>query len=724
MVEKTTEQYGFFFDQSRCSGCRACSVACKNWHNLPPGPLKYLRIYEYEKGTFPDVRLHIQWLPCYHCEKPTCLDICPTKAIYKEEKYGVVLIDEAKCIGCRLCYYACPYGAPVFESDKGEKTFGESWAHVSCSQACPAHIDVPRYVRYVGQGKYAEAVAVIREKIPFPSVCGRVCFHPCETKCERAKIDSPVSIRVLKRYATDHDTGLWRANSKVAPSTGKKVAVVGSGPAGLTAAFYLVKLGHAATVFEALPEAGGMLRFAVPEYRMPGDILDAEIKDIQSVGVIIKTNTKIDSLEKLRNEGFDAVLVAIGTHQSQKLRIPGNDLDGILLSIPFLRDTKLGRPPKIGKRVVIIGGGNVAIDSARSALRLGATDVTIACLESRDAMTSTAEEINAACEEGVILHNSQNFKSIVGEYGHVAGVECEDVKCFGFEKDGRLNVECIENSTHILPADTVIFAIGQRPEIPEGFGVNTAKGNTVKVEYDGVSTGKDGVFAAGDVVTGTKFVIDAIAAGRQAASTIDRYLGGTGRIDEILAPAVKMEPLPNPAEKTKHQDHAPMLAPGERIKNFAEAELPLDKQTAIDEAQRCLQCDPVKAHKCTMCIDRLESGLLPMCVLSCPDRALDFGPIKTLIDKYGNRRDLEDLPDSKTTNPAVVFKPHAPKRKLVVYNAKKALELLMKRGDLPPVYTSPDDVTDIPEGTVGRDRLVIKHDSAADLMARTQNDES
>jgi NADPH-dependent glutamate synthase beta subunit-like oxidoreductase/NAD-dependent dihydropyrimidine dehydrogenase PreA subunit len=681
-----------------------------------------LRIYEYEKGSFPDVRVHLQFIPCYHCEKPACVDICPTKAIYKEEKYGAVLIDEEKCNGCRLCYYACPYGAIVFERDKADEIFGENLVHVPCSQACPAHINIPRYVRCIGEGKYAEAVAVIREKIPFPSVCGRVCYHPCETKCERAKIDSPVSIRVLKRYATDHDTGLWRANSKVARSTGKKVAVVGSGPAGLTAAFYLAKLGHAVAVFEALPEAGGMMRVGIPDYRLPKNVLRAEVNEIKEVGVSIKTNTRIESLDKLFTEGFNAIFLAVGAHEGIKLGIEGEDSPGVVGCATFLREVALGQKVQLGNKVAVVGGGNTAIDAARVALRVGAKEVSILYRRTLAEMPASREDITAALEEGIKIQYLVAPAKIFIKDDKLQLV-CLRIKLGEPDVSGRRRPESVKGSEFTNIYDNIITAVGQRPYVPEEFKVAVDRSNVIKADHETLATSRKGVYAGGDAQTGPDSVIAAIAAGRQAAISIDKYLGGYGIIDEALALSVIMEPPSTPTEKTQHIVHAPRLEPEERIKSFAEAELPLDKQTAADEAQRCLQCDPTKAQKCTMCFDRLESGLLPMCVLSCPDRALDFGPLKNLNAKYSNQRDLEDLPDSHTTNPAVVFKPHAPKRKLVVYDAKKALELMMKRGNLPPVYTSLDDISDIPEGTAGRDRLVIKHDSAADLMRHTRSDE-
>ena len=366
---------------------------------------------------------------------------------------------------------------------------------------------------------------------------GYVCSHPCETVCRQGELNEAVSIKGLKRFAAQRDDGQWKQKTKKAELTGKRVAVIGSGPAGLTAAYYLARLGHGVTVFETLPVPGGMMRVGIPAYRLPRYVIDDEIKEIESMGVEIMTNTKVDLLDKLLEAGYNAVLVAIGTHRGLKLPISGSELVGVFVGVDFLRDVNLGKEVKIGKRVLVLGGGNVAFDCARTALRLGATKAVIACLESADRMLVKGEEVALGQEEGISIHNSQSFMEITGENGRVSGVKCADVQSFEFAEDGDLHMETAEGTEHVLPADTVIFAVGQRPEIPEPFGQDTRRGGTIGCDEYTHATNIEGVFAAGDCVIGTSTVIQAIASGRDMACAIDSYLGGSGMIDEELAPA-------------------------------------------------------------------------------------------------------------------------------------------------------------------------------------------
>lgn len=549
----------------------------------------------------------------------------PITTQYPEERLAVsrrirgneLIWDEERCCGCYTCARSCPQGVINI------KTFDNAIVMAPCTQACPAGINVSRYVRFIGEGKPAEAVAIIREKIPFPLVCGLICVHPCETQCVRGKVDEAISIRVLKRFAVEHDTGLWKVNSKIASSTGKRVAIVGSGPGGLTAAYYLAKLGHSVTVFETLPEPGGMMRYGIPAYRLPTEALNADIEEIKAVGVEIKTNSKIESLDKLLEQGYDATLLAVGAHRGIKLPLPGADLEGVLINASLLRDVRLGKEVKIGKRVVVLGGGNVAFDCARTALRLGATDVHLACLEPRDGMLSTPDEIREGEEEGIIIHPSHTFTRLVGDDGHVSGIECLDVRSFEFDKEGRLKLDTIKGSEHILPADNVIFAVGQVPELElvEGVGdIETIRRRTLKVDSATMATGREGVFAAGDVITGTTSVIEAIAVGRKAAISIDKYLGGEGMIDETLAPPQeKMTPLTE-AEKWGRV-HPPELLPEGRISDFAEVELELSEEMAVKESGRCLRCD------LTYPVDKYEADMgycifCGLCVEACPHDAL------------------------------------------------------------------------------------------------------
>lgn len=500
---------------------------------------------------------------------------------------------ESDCRFCGACVEVCPTGALT---DKGITTTEREEMLVPCRSACPAGVDVPRYVRLIKEGKFAEAVAVVREKVPFPAVLGHVCLHFCEDKCRRAEVSEAVEIRSLKRFAAENDNGLWKKRARVAPPTGKRIAVVGSGPAGLSAAYYLARLGHGVVVFEALPVVGGMVRVGIPRHRLSTEVLDKEIEEITGVGVEIRTNTRVESVDKLLEEGYDAVLVAVGAHRGQKIPLPGADFEGVLVNIPFLRDVNLGKKVQVGKKVVVLGGGNVAFDCARVALRLGAGDIHIACLEPRDGMLATEEEIGWGKEEGIILHNSQTFTRITGDDGQVTGVECLDVKSFEFDKEGRLQVESIPGSEHILPADTVIFAIGQVPELELVGGVSgikVSKRRTLEVDPVTLATGKEGIFAAGDVVTGTTSVVEAIAAGRQTAVSIDKYLGGSGEIDEMLVDVEKPSQYLGREEGFADRLRVPVpcLPLEKRLGSFDEVELGFGESEAISEAKRCLGCD-------------------------------------------------------------------------------------------------------------------------------------
>ena len=502
-------------------------------------------------------------------------------------------LADSSCRFCGACIEVCPTGAM---RDKEELMKGKSRraALVPCKYTCPAEMDAPRYIRFIQEKDYSAATTVIREKAPFPKVLGYICDHPCETVCRRGEVNQSISIRELKRFAAENDVDrLWEKNAVKTPPTGKKAAIIGAGPAGLTAAYYLANQGHEVTVFEFLPLAGGMMRFGIPEYRLPRNVLDSEIKDIENRGVEIKTNIRIESIDNLFGQGYNAVLVAVGTQQGQKLPIPGADNEEVLIGVDFLRAVNLGEKAHIGNRVVVLGGGNVAFDCARVARRLGAEQIHIACLESKTDMPATHDEIEQGEEEGISIHPAQTPTRILSKNGKITGVEFLDVASVSFDEDKKPTIEVVENSQHALEADTIIFAIGQRPEIPQGFGLDIATNNLIKLDSYSFNTSREGVFAAGDAVAGTTSVIRAIASGRKGAIALDKYLEGSGNIDEKLAPDSKLKKCLGPGDGFAAMKRFPdsCIRPAERIESSRKVVCDMDEETADDESKRCLQCD-------------------------------------------------------------------------------------------------------------------------------------
>jgi len=502
-------------------------------------------------------------------------------------------LADSGCRFCGACAEVCPTGA-IMDKEEFAKGKSRKAALVPCRYTCPAEIDVPGYIRFIREKNYAAATAVIREKVPFPRVLGYVCDHPCETACRRGEVNQSISIRNLKRYAAEHDDlRLWEKNSRRKPSTDKRVAIIGSGPAGLTGAYYLTNQGHSVTVLEAFPFAGGMLRYGIPEYRLPREVIESEIEDIQGMGVEIRTNTRVESIDKLLGEGYDAVLVAVGAHKGAKLGIPGADGEGVLLNTDLLRDVNQGRKVEIGKKVMVLGGGNVAFDCARVARRLGAEEVLIACLECKADMPAACDEIEQGEEEGITLYPSRAFTRIQRENGKIKGVEFLEVESFSFDEEKNLEMETVDGSQHVLEADTVIFAVGQRPEIPDGFGLDTTSKGLIELDSYTLATNRDEVFAAGDAVTGTASVIRAIASGRKAAIAVDKFLGGRGNIDEKLAPLSEPEKCLGPgndfASMTRCEERC--LIPHERVQSFCKVVEDMDEEAADGESKRCLQCD-------------------------------------------------------------------------------------------------------------------------------------
>ncbi len=499
------------------------------------------------------------------------------------------LLADSDCRFCGACAEVCPTGAirDILNYNATEKRD----TLVPCVAHCPAHAEVPEYVRFCKLGEFAKANAVIHEKLPFPECLGRVCNHKCELNCRHLDLNESVSIREIKRACAENDDQfLWKKNAKQLPPTGKKVCVVGGGPAGLTAAIYLKKQGHSVTVFEALPKLGGQLQYGIPAYRLPREVVDRETSYAAEIGVEIRCGERIDRPVDMLKD-YDAVLMATGTHSGTRLPVEGNDLPGVLVCTDFLRSASMGTETGMGKRVIVLGAGNVAFDCARTAVRLGAEKVYLACRKKLQDIKADLEEIEQGKEEGVEFLDGRTFDAVVGT-GHVEGFRLSRIARTYTDESGKSIVETEPDSQETVDVDTVVFAVGQRSALRPECGLELGRANCVAVKENSSAASVEGIFACGDAVTGTKSVVEAIAAARQAASEIDLFLGGDGDIREVL---VEREPH-NPAighienfAKIARNEPA-VVAAEERRTNFSQISAGLCSK-ACEEAGRCLQCD-------------------------------------------------------------------------------------------------------------------------------------
>jgi NADH-quinone oxidoreductase subunit F len=474
----------------------------------------------------------------------------------------------------------------------------------ACQHACPAGIDVPNYVAAIASGKYEQAVDVIRERNPFPAVCGRICIHPCEFKCRRGELDDPVAIRTLKRFATDWYFDNIGFPKKPFPVTkDHKVAVVGAGPAGLTCGYFLAKMGYKVTVYEAQSVGGGMLGITVPEFRLPRDVIEQEIEFIRRCGVEIIYESPIDAartVNDLMAEGFSSVFIAAGAQASLQMGIEGEDegVEGLYHGLQFLADIRTGKNIQLAGKVLVIGGGNVAIDVARTALRVGAHDVQIYYRRTVEEMPAWEKDIEEAIEEGVVIHPLWAPKRIVHDEGKVDGIEFIRSKTV-FDEDGGSRLSLDEENTENIDADAVIISVGQAPDVSflsKDEQLERALWGSLMVDENSLSTNVPGIFAGGDFTTGPSTVIQAIASGRRAALAIEEYLkGGKGRI-EILDEKTTMREdiglaLDDETTEDKPRIEIKLESPEDRVKDFREVETGFTEEQALLESVRCLRCD-------------------------------------------------------------------------------------------------------------------------------------
>lgn len=471
----------------------------------------------------------------------------------------------------------------------------------ACMTACPAHVNVKGYASLIAQSRFKEALDLIRTTMPFPGVCGRVCTHPCESECERNRLDQPVAIRALKRFVADYELNNGREKAEpIEVSKPHKAAVIGSGPAGLACAYDLVRQGYPVTVFEAMPESGGLLRYGIPEYRLPNAVLDNEIEYINELGVEIVTNTLIDNLDDLFKQGYKAVFVGAGAQNSRDIGVPGEKMSGVIHALDFLTQINSGQDCVLDSSVAVIGGGNAAIDAARSAWRLGARDVNIVYRRTRSEMPADPFEIDEAEREGVNLQFLAAPHRILSDNGKASAMECLRMELGEPDDSGRRRPEPVSGSEFSLDADLIIMAIGQSVDpktLPPVLSYNRRE--TLKVDPVTLQTNIIGVFAGGDVVDGPSSVIQAVAAGKEAAVSIDRYLKGE---DLYEGRPVAMRPLKDVsrnnvvAQSRAEISHLQL----DKRKGFDEVEHALDEKSAVEEAQRCLACE------CKLCMQDCE----------------------------------------------------------------------------------------------------------------------
>jgi heterodisulfide reductase subunit A-like polyferredoxin len=537
-------------------------------------------------------------------------------------------IDIGKCTGCGDCVKACPVEVPSrFDEGIGtRKAIDKFYAQAApnavfinkkfrapCSSGCPIDTGIQAYVALISKGRFKEAADVIWRDNPLPSICGRVCFHPCESRCNRGEIDEPINIRALKRFAMEHHKP---AEALKPQPTGKRVAVIGSGPAGLAAAHSLALKGHAVVVYEALPEPGGMMRFGIPAYRLPADVLKRDIDAIRSLGVSIRLGVTIGkdiTLEKLRSDN-DAVFIATGAHSSLKLGLPGEECQDVIHGVDFLHAVALDVPVKLGKKVVVVGGGNVAVDSARTAVRSGSTDVSVVYRRSRKEMPASAEEVKLLEQEGIRIHFLANPVKVISENERLKGVECVRMQLGEPDAKGRRKPVPVKGSEFVIECDTLIPAIGQKPALPDRGNLSLVITDTGTLSADACSQscGCDGVFAGGDAVLGPASVIEAIDHGKRAGIAIDNFLGGRPLGEGIRMPEQRPNPLSKEELRRKKNEAAPsrrteprLMSAQTRVQGFGEVESVFTEKQAVSEASRCLNC--ADCSECRLCVEACKA---------------------------------------------------------------------------------------------------------------------
>ncbi len=551
-----------------------------------------------------------------------------TVSIKQQPRY----VDASKCTGCGACITECPVTLPS-EFDLGladrkaiYRPFPQAVPNVftisrrgtaPCQAACPVHQDGQGYVTLIAQQRFQEALQVILRDNPLPSICGRVCTHPCTAACTRAGVDDPVNLPALKRFITDHCSD-YKLPQPTVPDRPERIAIVGSGPAGLVCAYQLRQKGYRPTIFEALPTAGGMLAVGIPSFRLPRRLLNAEVDRLRAIGIEILLDTPVGrsiAFDDLR-KSFAAVFLAIGAHVERKLAVPGENLLGVTGGVEFLRRVNLEKPVLPGQQVLVIGGGNSALDAARTVLRCGAKDVTIVYRRTRAEMPADPREVEDAEREGIklmFLAAPRSFQS--GPDGRVAALECLKMKLGKPDASGRPAPEVIPGSEFVLPCDTAIVTIGQFPDVSalgERLGVETTKWGTLKADPLTLETGLSGVFAGGDCVTGPDVVVNAKLAGRKAAKSIARWLNHEDlRIGRELEGPYRTEyEVDTTGVLMQRQVHMQALDPATRGRTFAEVHVGYTAEEAIAEAKRCLACG--------ICCD------CHLCETACQAHAIDY----------------------------------------------------------------------------------------------------
>jgi len=530
-----------------CMGCFACEVACKQEHHFPVGP-RWIRVYPDIRETGGSWRFTYNVIECHRAATPPC------------------------------------------------------------NAACPGELDVWRYVQLAAVGRFEEALEVVRETTAFAGVLGYVCTRPCEANCERGNIDIPVAIRSIKAFLADYELKAGRKKATLVKKTKKdKVAVIGAGPGGLSCAYDLIKQGYPVTVFEASSKAGGLMRWGIPEFRLPRNIVDNEISYIEELGVEIKTNTPVTDLDDIFKQGYKAIYLSTGCPVNLKLGIPNEDAEGVINALDFLRQVNSGADVKLGNWVAVIGGGNAAVDVARVARRIGAEEVTIIYRRSKVEMPAMENEIEEAEKEGVEVNILTTPVVVLTEKSRLSGLRCVRMELGEPDESGRRRPSPIKGSEYEVPVDNVIMAIGQAVD-KEAFK-EIDKDRAIKVDGFSFATSREGVFAGGDVVSGPSDIIGAIGAAKEAAISIDRYLRGVDtREDRIINFR-----LVNGAPLEKGAKNGIVASLGEKL--------------AIAEARRCLNCGTCEAG--------LDNGKQPACVSACPAHALYYYDMWELTRKTG-----------------------------------------------------------------------------------------